>query len=336
MKKFYISRNYEDLFTATSKAKMDVEDIIVSNVDFKNIGLPRIHTTKRIGKYWTLLSFKLAQFRIPANGIFLGQYPTFGLLNHIEAAKRKNNKIIIIIHDLDCLRQGAETSLKPLEVADILIAHNKKMKEWLVNNGFKQKIYTLEIFDYLTDKMPVESPIYPKDGIFTICFAGNLGKSLYLNNIELNHTFLKLFGVGYEKLSLNATPHINYAGCFTPTELRHRLKSHFGLVWDGTSCETCDGISGEYLKYIAPHKLSMYLSSNLPVIVWEQSAMAEFVKINNIGITIDNLNNIDTILQNITQVQYNSMVTNAATIGEKIRAGHYLSSVLKSIDTYLL
>ena len=327
MKRFYISKNYSDKYTASSKAKIDVEKI-AANYGYINIGLPQTTLANRIGQAVSALSLRIGLIRIPSNGIFLGQYPTYGLESLIYKAKAKNNKVVIIVHDINCLRNLDENSLTPLFDADIIIAHNEKMKFWLLENGIKADIRVLQVFDYITNET-VEPPEYPVDNIFNICFAGNLGKSLFLSKLSSEQNRIRVFGIGADKIDFNKN--VEYIGTFLPDDLRRKLKSHFGLVWDGTSCSTCDGINGEYLKYIAPHKLSMYLSSNIPVIVWDSSAMAQFVKKNNIGFTIDNLNKLDDILKEITQEKYSEMVENTKKIGEKIRQGKYLYSVLKDI-----
>lgn len=331
MFRFYISKNYSDKFTASSKAKMDCE-YIIKNLGYYNLGLPQNYLGGKIGRIWTYLSHKIGISRIPQNSIFFCQYPTFGIEKAIKKAKMKGNQVLLIIHDINALRQKANDSLKPLMEADILIAHNNNMKNWLINNGFKQPIFTLKIFDYITNGNDILSPQYPLDGVFSICFAGNLAKSTFLNYLDLTTVKVKLFGIGADQIRQHEG--LVYMGCFSPEELRYNLKSHFGLVWDGTSCDTCDGINGEYLKYIAPHKLSMYLSANIPVIVWSKSAMANFVNINNIGFAVDSLCEIQYVLRNISKQKYAEMVTNSTKIGEQIRTGYFLSSVITEIEEW--
>lgn len=327
MKKVFISKNYRDRYTASSKAKMDVEEI-AKRSGFKNIGLPQTVIRNRLGQLLTYLSNWLGILRMPSNGIVLCQYPIYGLDKIILRAKKKCNKIVVVIHDINKLRNEADNSLDPLYEADIIIAHNEMMKNWLIANGIKKDIRILQIFDYLS-KGESAVPDYPSNGCYNICFAGNLGKSKFLNELKIKSNKIKLFGIGRDNIYLN--DNVYYEGTFLPDVLRFKLNSHFGLVWDGKSCNTCEGINGEYLKYIAPHKLSMYLSSNIPVIVWDQSAMAGYVKKNNIGITVENLNQLDNILQGITESQYKKMVENVKIEAEKIRSGEHLKSILTCI-----
>lgn len=53
-------------------------------------------------------------------------------------------------------------------------------------------------------------------------------------------------------------------------ELPGALVQSFGLVWDGNSMDTCTGNYGSYLRINDPHKVSLYLSSGLPIIVGQK------------------------------------------------------------------
>ncbi|MEI3535629.1 MAG: hypothetical protein V8R16_02480, partial [Bacilli bacterium] len=82
---------------------------------------------------------------------------------------------------------------------------------------------------------------------------------------------------------------------------------------------------GKYLKYNNPHKLSLYLAAGLPVIVWSKSAIAKFVIDNNVGICVNNLNEIN---DKIKKSNYELIRNNAIKIGEKIRKGYFLNNCL--------
>lgn len=46
----------------------------------------------------------------------------------------------------------------------------------------------------------------------------------------------------------------------------------------------------------------MYLASEMPIIVWDQSALAKFVMDNKLGVTIKSLDQIDDVLNNIEDI----------------------------------
>ena len=124
---------------------------------------------------------------------------------------------------------------------------------------------------------------------------------------------------------------IFYKGKFKPEELLDYLEGSFGLVWDGISLDTCTGGFGEYLKYNNPHKVSLYLTAGIPVVVWEQSALAKFVKENNVGITINSLNELKDKIDNITDEEYQAMLENTKQISEKTKNGKFLMEAINKI-----
>ena len=113
------------------------------------------------------------------------------------------------------------------------------------------------------------------------------------------------------------------------------MQGGFGLVWDGDSSDTCSGMYGEYLKINNPHKASLYLASNFPIIVWRQSALADFVIRNNCGIIIDSLYEIAGILESMNEEKYQQLLDNCKKIGEKIRQGNYLKKALEECERKL-
>ncbi|UXZ08780.1 hypothetical protein F1B95_08005 [Clostridium perfringens] len=64
-----------------------------------------------------------------------------------------------------------------------------------------------------------------------------------------------------------------YKKSLSPKEIVEKIEGDFGLIWDGTSINICDGSFGEYTKFNTPHKLSMYIASEIPVIVWKEAKM---------------------------------------------------------------
>lgn len=79
------------------------------------------------------------------------------------------------------------------------------------------------------------------------------------------------------------------------------------MVWDGTSVSTCTGDFGEYLQYNNPHKTSLYIRCQLPVIIWKQAALADFVRENGIGICVDSLEELEKILNTLSEEEYAEM-----------------------------
>lgn len=68
----------------------------------------------------------------------------------------------------------------------------------------------------------------------------------------------------------------------------YRLCGKFGMVWDETKSDTCDG---RWEKYNNPYKLLLYICAGMPMVVWDKSTIADFVNEENIGIALEGKNN---------------------------------------------
>lgn len=216
-----------------------------------------------------------------------------------------------------------------LKTADGIIAHNPVMKSVLVDKGIAEyKIVSLGIFDYMI-------PDYQeKDGLSKdqpIIVAGNLAqeKAGYLYALPAEPAY-NLYGVGFDES--RALENETYFGSFLPDELPAALEGGFGLVWDGDSAETCNGVFGEYLRYNNSHKASLYLASGFPLVVWKQSALSHFVLEKGCGIAVESLHDLKETIDNLSDADYQDLVDNAKRVGQEIRDGHYLKTALNHLS----
>ena len=259
----------------------------------------------------------------------------------VRLLQQKNVRTVVLIHDLDSLRDPERYSqndeLGLIGSFDRIISHNESMTEFFVKNGFsKYNIVDLGIFDYLYEPDTGGSSNKSHGEKKTICFAGNLSrvKSAFLYEIaELNFD-LDFNVYGSDLDSSLVSSNINYLGSFPPNEIPLKLKGDYGLVWDGKSLDKCDGRYGEYLKYNNPNKTSLYIAAGIPVIVWDQAAIAKFVLENHLGIAVSSLENIHEILENISEDEYKDMKENAERIGRKLREGYYFKTALYKAVNY--
>ncbi len=246
---------------------------------------------------------------------------------------KKNIRFISIIHDVEELRSVVYNSYYKNEfdvmtsLSDVFIVHNTIMKEFFVKKGVpKEKIVILEIFDYL-HSFKKKFPEFSK----TISIAGNLdvNKCRYIGELtKLKELNFKLYGVNFNE-EMNKFDHIKYCGSFPVDQIPAQLNTGYGLVWDGDSIETCTGATGKYLKYNNPHKLSLYLSSGLPVIIWSEAAEADFVRNNDVGICIDSLENLSDIIKTIDENRYLEMAENVKLIAEQLIDGRFSTKALE-------
>ena len=324
---------YQDCM-AGQKAPADVT-IIAAKSGYKPITLNRGTVTR--GTEQTRLAWEYIADNLKENSYLILQLPllddTEGLYKIFEIKKKKNIKIIGIVHDINIVR-GNPTEYdfrqyKVLkEVPDVLIVHNMYMAKMLADRGFDaDMLVNLDIFDYL---IPDYKEIKESDGIV---IAGNLmeSKAGYVYQInKINNVTFNLFGANYN--AQKTFNNINYFGAFLPDELIKNLTGKYGLVWDGDSIETCSGGKGEYLKINNPHKLSLYLAVGLPVIIWDEAAEADFVLRENVGFTVRSLYELPGKMSDISDNNYEIMKKNAETVGARLRNGEYLTRALKKAE----
>ena len=330
--KYFLKETYVKANHAGPKARMDAEKIMLDN-----------------GYQEYYLPYGQKNIDLNRGDVIILQFPLLwkSLKKQIRMKflKRKNFKAYLLIHDIESLRNKKIKTFSDfkhsiiyylqnktvLERVNGIIAHNDKMKSELVKMGInKEKIISLEIFDYLIPNF-IEDKNYDKDKIL---LAGNfdIRKTKYARILPEKPDF-EIYGINFE--NNNLPNNVHYKGAFTPDELPNHLQGGFGLVWDGDSAHTCSGMYGEYLKINNPHKASLYLASNFPIIVWSQSALADFVKRNDCGIIIDSLFEIAGALENMDEERYQQFLENSRKIGEKIRQGHYLKTALKECERKL-
>lgn len=338
---------------AGAKAPDDIEEIC-RKAGYHKISIHVFMYKTIFQKIWSVLGliYQWLQIgrRLPKNAVVIYQHPMHGAYVAEKAIpiikKWKKSKFVCIIHDLDSLRfatleDGKRKKYiadhKLLKYFDCLICHNEYMKEYLIKQGIPaDKLVCLEIFDYLTDQDVKDEQVTEYDVLNnkqTIVIAGNLTitKCAYIYKIKEHgqnaHLKINLYGNGYDESKTLLG--MDYRGAYKPAELVKYLEGGFGLVWDGTSAETCAGGMGEYLRYNNPHKTSLYLASGMPVIVWKEAAIADFVVKNGVGIAVQSLESLDKVLQDISEDEYKSMCDNARTIGQKIREGKYFTTALQ-------
>jgi hypothetical protein len=210
------------------------------------------------------------------------------------------------------------------------------MKQKLEEMGVNTPMHVMTIFDYYssTPMVSINDVVLRKH---EIVFAGNLDKSGFLkellnDNSNKNIKFL-LYGI-LGNLNIDDIPHIIYNGMFSPNATNN-IHGGWGLVWDGHDIYSCTGNYGNYLRYNSSHKLSLYLACGMPIIVWEHSSLADWVKKEDIGIIIADLRHLSNIIDSITNDEYLQKVRNARSVGEQIRNGSYLTTALKEIITKL-
>ena len=339
---YFLSEINSDGTTAGNKARNDVEKILTRR-GYKPINAPTLWKEKRHGNR-VLFFLKAMQYLkkirkvIPYKSTLIVQYPLEVEFKgeekkldytYLFSSLTKYYNIVAVVHDINNLRSNVKKkSTDDLKNARYIISHNKKMTSYPISEGIEEnKIINLQIFDYLISKENEENHFKDKEAI---CFAGNLAKSGFVNNFpnEVKKIGVNLYGNGYNTKQIG----VNYKGTFDSETISSVIRGRYGLIWDGNSSETCDGYVGNYLKYNNPHKLSMYIVANMPIMIWDQAAEADFVLKNNIGITVSRLTDIPHEVQKIDEEKYNQMLKSVKKVKRKLVNGCFLNRSLDFIE----
>lgn len=327
---------------ASSKAPKDAE-IILGGAGFRKIVLSDYshgHFSRRSEICKRLLRYDFHRTESGRN-YYVIEFPDFSFaLNWLISKIRHSDSsaiIILLIHDINFLRitegsrryrQYRKSELRILEKADYLITHNKAMSNVLNKNNVDVKCIELGIFDYLYQGK-IKSPLY--SSYPEIIVAGNLSENkagyLYDDSLQLCNCQINAYGNGYSK----GSDFVEYKGVYPPEQLIQNLEGQFGLIWDGTSPDSCDGPFGNYLRYNNPHKFSLYIAAGLPIIVWKESALADFVQREHLGLCIGSLHELDDIPANVSSSEYNYYIENVNRIRAKVVNGRFLLDAVNQI-----
>lgn len=319
-------------FNAGSKAPADVNKILADDgcVILEN----RYMLQNRILRLpMILITPLLFTFRIRPGSQLIFQHPydtahtAIRLMNRILLVLLRPKKVTttVLIHDIEAKRfpgKNLSAEIRLLNSFDMVAVHSPEMKDFLLLEGLSSKCRVMGFFDYLvtkTNTLPRE-----KDG--GICFAGNLGKSIFVSHVgDVKGVEIHLYGS--EPLSLPESSSVTYEGRFAPDDLSS-LKGGWGLVWDGDSIDRCTGVLAEYLSLNSPHKASMYVCAGLPLIVPAWSAASSVVRQRNLGITITSLKDISTQIAAVSDEEYASMKESVALYARTLMSGTHVLSAL--------
>lgn len=335
-----IRENRNDAF---AKAPGDVVSIL-DGIGYKSIALDRaIPSNRWIAQLnWFAWAIKIVFLlsRMPRKSCLIFQLPSgmYDMKIHplLKLARRlRDLRYVFFFHDLGEIQHKECKSLDTstfsiVQMADAIIIHNSQMASWLEERGVaRSKMIELKLFDYLHNCRIIQ----PADKNGAIIIAGRLSvkKCAYLKQIEeLVGLQFNLYGLCDREIlgAKNAT----YKGSFSPEELPGALEGSWGLVWDSQSIDSCNGPTGNYLRYNNPHKASLYLSSGLPLIVWRNSALSAFVREHRIGICVDSLREVSRAIEGLSAKDYAEMIANSRQLSENLRSGFYTRNAIETAE----
>lgn len=328
-------------YNASSKARKDVS-YFIHQFGFKTL-IKNDKSQKKYGKIAKAvkaLQVFVKVFTLNKNDVLFIQTSQLLLKPILRIKRIRKFKIIYLIHDVFSLCYNTERSIREhrneiekdidlLNGCDCVIAHNQFMIDRLRELGCKTSLVSLEIFDYACS-LPPKQKIYDSEKI-EVVYAGNPKGALFLNGLEkLKDSNIKFVVYGGDNPSHK---NIIYKGCVDADILPSCIEGNYGLIWSG---EYKANKENNYTFINNPHKLSMYIAANLPAIALEGTAAGNFIKTNQIGITINDLDQLPEAIHSINKEEYTSMLRNCSVIRGKIIKGQYLESAINQCLNILL
>ena len=237
----------------------------------------------------------------------------------------RRSKKIALIHDLDVLRKPTDHTyddLGFLAQCDVLIVHNEAMRRFLAKELPRSNHIVLGTFDYLVSAAAPGVKVAASEPT-RLYIIGNLHpmKASYLYLIGELSVPLSVYGPNCDVARLPA--HVAWMGVVGDQGLPVDSVDGFGLVWDGESPDALTGVWGEYLRFNAPHKLSMYVVLGLPVIVHRDSAMADFVRREGIGMTATSIEDASRLVRECSAESWSDYCKAVLGLRQKLVSGFH-------------
>lgn len=321
-------------YNAWKKAPGDVARTLMS-LGVEIYYFPSYKKNKFLSRYFKCLCYLFQVLFKVKNGDTVYIQEINGLVNLLcVIVKIKHANLSYILHDLNYYRLGnswgnqhREKSI--LSKMDYIYVHTIAMKKVIKSLGVTAKMPVFHLFDYYSNE-----PMIDYDKMIglkkVIAFAGNLEKSQFLwglNKMDIPKEFLyRLYGVLTDEKRLT-NEQITYEGRFLP-DCTGKVNAGWGLLWDGNSIKSCTGSLGEYLKINSSHKLSLYLACGMPLIVWKESSLSSWLSEQGVCVCINNLMEIPSVIEAISDEAYLTLVNNARKIGQKLRNGMFLKEAI--------
>jgi hypothetical protein len=260
------------------------------------------------------------------------QFPMFisgafqeDLINRLSAMPEV--KIVTLTHDIPTWMYADENGtynkndnwMKMLKKVDGIIAANKKGAVKLREDGIKSPIVPLTVGDYIYD-----GPLLTKKFRKKLYYVG--GREVSKVDYQGVTPFNLYTGKVGPDLEKNSS--VIWHGRKPSGEILASLDGGFGIVTSENIKEN-NGLNFKYyVQYNNPSKLSFYLAAGLPVITTSKTAHTQWVEDRGIGLIVDDLNDIDGILQNMTQEDYDKMIAAIKPWQTAVTTGFFVKRAL--------
>jgi len=336
IKKYFIQEHLERKVNHGGIGNADAEKIFLQ-LGCRPILFPAHFDFSFIGKVKRLIYLLVSLFSIPAGSVVFFQFPLYARMNTLLVnylRKKANRHLVCFITDIDGLKDAnsllLEREIYLLKQFDYFIVHNHAMKEWLASQIKPKSVAEIEFFDFLAKPFSGN-----RKKLKQIVFAGNLSKSLFLEQLDQlqnsQDLLFNIYGPGVTTM-MQAQKCASYKGSYEPYILPSLVEGSFGLVWDGNSITDNGGSIFDYMKYISHHKISLYILAGLPIIIYSEAGAAHLILKYKIGMLVKTLHDINEVMGQISERDYENMRTNMNILSGRISNGECLSDAVAKIQ----
>lgn len=209
--------------------------------------------------------------------------------------------------------------LERLKKFDLLIVANKNEARHLRQDGVDVPMISIEIGDYL-----YQGQLRPK----------KFQKKLYYvtgrDVLDLNYhaaTPINLFSA-VAKQPATENPSLTWHGHQPSDAIMATLDGGFGIVTTDNIVERFAKVWQYYTQFNNPTKLSFYLAAGLPVITMSRTPHAALIQDRHLGLVVDDLDQIDRVLANLKQSDYQEMLNAIVPWQQAITSGFFVQRAL--------
>lgn len=336
---YFIQEHKPEVIYHGSIGNMDAEQVFLAN-GLKPIRFPYHNSFSWWAKLVRVVYLLRLVLQLPVGAVVVFQHPLYAGMNKMLVKLlgfRKSITVVCFIADINGLKYDDAAVLrqevKQFRSYRYFIVHNEAMLQWLHTEAPQAEAVLISFFDFLTPPAQVK-----RAKGMTVCFAGNLEKSSFLEKLyEITDKTALQFNLYGPQVTpaMQAIANVTYKGVALPYELPRMLEGSFGLIWDGEGVEGPAGSMGHYMAFITHHKTSLYILANTPIIVYEGAGSAALVKKYQIGITVNSLFEIEEKIKGLTEEEYQQMCENMRALARQISTGGCLTGALNSLKLSL-
>lgn len=324
--KIHITNLYGQLESSVAQIAQNMVRDIAATLNIREIGVYSFNADSVPSRELSI-RFDGMNASISHGDIVIFQSPTWnGTRFDLEYIKRlklyENIKIAVFIHDVIPLMFSSnyylmKDTISLYNMADVLIVPSEKMLSILRKEGLTvDKIIIQEMWDNTTD-IKLGKPNFNN----VINFSGSPKRFNIVNSWSIN-TKLKVFSKDFDVKNNN----VDYEGWYDNSELLIKLNKNggFGLVWE-------QSWDSEYYTTNVSFKLSTYLAAGIPAIVPKKLSNSHLIEEYGLGIVVESIEEVQDIIENLTDNDYNSLVNNVFNFRELLVQGFFTKKIL--IDT---